>query len=268
MTVKGFKGFNNKLQCTPDGKVFQYEVGKAYTHSGDPQLCKSGFHFCENPFDIFGYYSPTGRFAEVEGDGIVLGKEGDEKRSASKLRIVTELSLSALCGIGVKFILDKFDFKNAKETNTGDYSAATNTGTRSAATNTGTRSAATNTGYYSAATNTGTRSAATNTGYQSAATNTGTRSAATNTGDYSAATNTGDYSAATNTGKEGYAASVGIEGKAKGAVGCWITLAEWKQGQSCEWTRTNIKTVRVDGKKIKADVFYQLKNGKFVVAKD
>jgi hypothetical protein len=30
----------------------------------------------------------------------------------------------------------------------------------------------------------------------------------------------------------------------------------------------SVKTVRVDGKKIKANTFYKLKNGKFVVAKD
>ena len=35
---------------------------------------------------------------------------------------------------GVKFILDKVNFKDAKSTNTGDYSAATNTGDQSAAT--------------------------------------------------------------------------------------------------------------------------------------
>lgn len=25
-----YKGFNKDLQCTPDGKVFQYEIGKEY----------------------------------------------------------------------------------------------------------------------------------------------------------------------------------------------------------------------------------------------
>ena len=43
----------------------------------------------------------------------------------------------------MKFILEKVDFKSAKESNTGDQSAATNTGDRSAATNTGNWSAAT-----------------------------------------------------------------------------------------------------------------------------
>ena len=29
--MKGYKGFNAKLQCTPSGKVFQYEIGTTYT---------------------------------------------------------------------------------------------------------------------------------------------------------------------------------------------------------------------------------------------
>ena len=148
-------------------------------------------------------------------------------------------------------------------TNTGDRSAATNTGDRSAATNTGNRSAATNTGNRSAATNTGDWSAATNTGDRSAATNTGYRSAATNTGNRSAATNTGDWSAATVKGKESVAICTGRDGKAKGALGCWIALAEWDDDDE---HIIDFKSAKVDGIAIKADVFYVLKDGNFVEA--
>ena len=204
--VTGFKGFGPDLKC----RDHQYKVGETYTHNGDTKLCENGFHFCEAPLDVFGYYPPSdSRFATVEADEVSTQTDSDSKRVAKKLTISAELSLSALCGAGVKFILDKVDFTNAKETNTG---------------------------------------------YQSAATNTGARSAATNTGD---------QSAATNTGKQGCAVSLGIEGKAKGAVGCWLTLAEWKEVKD-EWNRIDVKTVKVDGKKIKADTFYLLKGGKFV----
>ena len=159
-------------------------------------------------------------------------------------------------------------------TNTGYRSAATNTGNQSAATNTGYQSAATNTGYQSAATNTGNQSAATNTGYQSAATNTGDCSAATNTGDCSAATNTGNCSAATNTGyqsaaivegKESIALATGINSKAKGKIGCFIVLAEWKDiNRECHIV--DVKSAKVDGENIKEDTFYTLKDGTFVEA--
>ena len=196
--VAGFKGFNSDLKC----RGFQFKVGKEYTHSGTISLCNSGFHFCENPLSTLGFYGPNGsRFAEVEGSDVSDETADDTKCVAKKLLIVAELSLHHLCQLGAKFILDKVNFKDSKETNTGTRSAATNTGYQSAATNTGYSkrghehriTARPRTPVRSAATNTGTRSAATNTGYQSAATNTGYRSAATNTGHQSAATNTGAH---------------------------------------------------------------------------
>ena len=106
---------------------------------------------------------------------------------------------------------------------------------------------------------------ATNTGYQSAATNTGDRSAATNTGNRSAATNTGDQSAAIVEGKESIALATGINSKAKGKIGCFIVLAEWKE-INYEYHIVDVKSAKVDGENIKEDTFYTLKDGKFVEA--
>jgi len=161
--------------------------------------------------------------------------------------------------------------------NTGDYSAASNTGNYSAASNTGDYSAASNTGDYSAASNIGDYSAASNTGYRSAASNTGDYSAASNIGDYSAASNTGDYSAASNTGdysaaittgdrsksevkkKSSIAISTGKWGKAKGCLNSWITLVE----RDDNWNILYVKSAKIDGKKLKKNTWYCLKNNKF-----
>ncbi|ELM5049067.1 hypothetical protein RYT35_004614 [Salmonella enterica] len=211
-----FKGFNKELKC----RDFQFEIGKTFHHEGKVEACGSGFHACECPFDVFGYYSPAdSRFAETISFGVTDREEGgDTKIASASITIKAELSLPQFIQRGIEWIWSKIDksleqqimtgYRSAA-TNTGDWSAATNTGYQSAATNTGDRSAATNTGYQSAATNTGDRSAATNTGDRSAATNTGYRSAATNTGDWSAATNTGDRSAATNTGYQSAATNTG-----------------------------------------------------------
>lgn len=160
-----YKGFDKDLKC----RGFQYEVGKEYEES-DVKVCEKGFHACENPLDVFSYYPPAdSRYCEVEQSGELSKDGGDSKVASSKIKIGAEIGLSGLIRAGVKFILEKVDFKNAKESNTGNYSAATNTGDRSAATNTGYQSAATNTGYRSAATVEGNDSVAIATGLQSKA---------------------------------------------------------------------------------------------------
>ena len=233
-TIFGFKGFDKNLKC----RDFQYEVGKTYEHEGEVECCEQGFHFCENPFDVFGYYSPSdNRYCAVEGSGKVDQDEDDSKVAVSKLHISAEIGLKGIIEAGVKFILDKVNWKDNKEYNTGDYSAATNTGDRSAATNTGSRSAATNTGDYSAATNTGSRSAA---------------------------TNTGNRSVSIVEGKDSVAIVTGKDSKAKGALGCWIVLTERGGWNGETYPIIEVKAFNVDGEKIKADTFYQLINGEAV----
>ena len=149
--IRGYKGFDKDLKC----RGFQYEIGKDYEQEGEVKCCERGFHFCENPFDVFRYYSPCdSRYCEVEGDGNADEANDDSKVATSNIHISAEIGLNGLIKAGVKFILDKVNFNDSKSTNTGDQSAATNTGNRSAATNTGDRSAATNTGNSTAAANT------------------------------------------------------------------------------------------------------------------
>ena len=230
-TIKTYKGFNKDMTC----REFRYEEGKEYEHNGNVRACKSGFHACENPMDVLGYYPPCDnkgnlqRYCEVEQSGTLDCSEND-KVCSSRLRVVAEIGLNGLIKAGVRFILDKVNFKDAKESNTGDWSAATNTGDWSAATNTGD---------------------------QSAATNTGDQSAATNTGDWSAATNTGNRSAATVEGEESIAVVTGYGGKAKGALGCWIVLTERDGNRHI----LGVKAVKVDGDAVKPDKWYMLKNG-------
>ena len=246
--MKGYKGYNKGLICR--GK--QYAENTVFEEE-NAEICKSGMHFCENPFDVLDYYgyvnnkAELNEFTEVEALGDCLTND-NKKYTTKKLKIGAKLSIAGFCKAFVDFTFSKINWKNSAATNTGNYSAATNTGDMSAATNTGNCSAATNTGDYSAATNTG---------YYSAA---------TNTGDRSAATNTGNCSAATVEGKNSFAIATGIESKAKGKLGCYIAVAEWKNING-QWQIKNFKAHKVDGKTIKEDTFYMLKNGKFVIEK-
>ena len=164
--MKGYKGFDKDLKCSD----FQYEVGKDYTTEGKIEACKNGFHFCENPMDVLGYYPPSdSRYCIVESSGQEDRDGYDSKVATSKIHISAEIGLKGLIEAGVKFILDKVNWKDNKESNIGNWSAATNTGNRSAATNTGDQSAATNTGNWSAAIVSGKGSVAMAIGYKSKA---------------------------------------------------------------------------------------------------
>ena len=230
--MKCFKGFDKDLKC----RGFQYEVGNEYVEE-KANICDCGFHACEFPMDVFGYYPPSdSRYCEVELEANDQKSSDDSKRVGKKISVKAEIGIAGIIKAGVEYIKEQVDLENDKATNTGDYSAATNTGYQSAATNTGNKSAATNTG---------------------------NKSAATNTGDYSAATNTGDYSAAIVEGKESIALATGIKSKAKGKIGCFIVLAEWKE-IDYEYHLVVVKSAKVDGENIKEDTFYMLKDGKFV----
>ena len=219
-TITGFKGFDKDLKC----RDYQYEVGKEFEEEGKIEACSKGFHFCENPFDVLGYYPPStekgsSRYCIVKGSGNIDRDGDDSKVACSKLHISAEIGLKGIIEAGVKFILDKVNWKDNKESNTGNQSAATNTGNQSAATNTG---------------------------YQSAA------------------TNTGNYSAAEVTGKESIAIVTGKDSKAKGGIGCWIVLTERGEWDDNVYPIKEVKAVRVDGEIIKPDTYYKLIDGEVI----
>ncbi len=224
--VTAYKGFKQDLTC----RSYQFEIGGTYKHDGEVEACASGFHSCEYPLDVFGYYAPgDSRFAIVKASGQLSRHDDDSKIASATLVVEAEISMPTMISRAIDWIMARLDNSveqtvvgdtasntgnRSAASNTGDYSAASNTGNRSAASNTGYQSAASNTGDYSAASNTGNRSAASNTGYQSAASNTGNRSAASNTGYQSAASNTGNRSAASNTGNRSAASNTGYQSAA------------------------------------------------------
>ena len=240
MEIKAFKGFDKDLKC----RDFQYKVGETYTHSGDVKACNSGFHACEYPLDIFGYYPPTSRFCEVTLAGDISTDSDDSKIASAKITIDAEISLPTIISKSIEWILSKVDSSDSAS-NTGDYSAVSNTGYQSAASNTGYQSAASNTGNQSAASNTGDYSAASNTGYQSAASNTGYRSAASVSG------------------RNSVAMATGFKSKAMASEGCAVVLCF--RGDSGELI--HIKA-GIAGKDVNADTWYSLNSeGEFVEVK-
>jgi len=234
--IKGFKGYDKDLKC----RGFQYEIGKEYETKEKPVRCTSnGFHFCENPLDIFNYYAPANSvFTIVEGSGDVSRDDEDTKVAVSKIKIGAEISLHSLIESGVKFIFEKAKLVKSK-TNEKERRQASNSGNSGAASNSGDRGAASNSGNSGAASNSGDGGAASNSGYRGAA------------------STTGSYSTAETSIENSFACALGYKSKAKGALNSWLVLTEWEED-----IIKSVKSVKVDGEKILPGKWYQLKDGK------
>ena len=75
-------------------------------------------------------------------------------------------------------------------------------------------------------------------------------------------TSSGYYAWVECSGKNSIACGIGKNNRAKGIKGTWMVLSEINSDGIVE----TVKSVRVDGKKIKADTWYKLENKKFVIA--
>ncbi len=94
--IKGYKVFNPDWTCNPNGKPFQYEVGKTYEEDVKPMVCDRGFHFCEKASDCFNFYkfNPENKVAEV----LALGEVDSDgvKSCTNKIQIVREIPWAEL----------------------------------------------------------------------------------------------------------------------------------------------------------------------------
>lgn len=187
--MKMYKGFDKDLKC----RDFQYEIGKTYEEP-TAELCEKGFHACEYPLDVFGYYAPgnMSRYCEVDLDDVSDKKSNeDSKRCGRKIAVKAEIGIAGLVKAAIEYTMEKAIPENSEHA----------------------------------------------TGWQGAASATGT---------------------------ESVAAALGIDSKAKGALGCWIVIAEWERDEEFNWHRKDVQCFKVDGENIKAYTWYKLKNGELV----
>ena len=271
--VKSYKGFNKDMTC----RGFQYKEGKEYETS-KAVVCNEGFHACEHPLDCLGYYPPnTSVYHEVEQTGEFSSDSGsrDSKIASTKIKIGAKLSIAGLVQAAIDFTKSKtVTMQNA----TGYKGASSATGDYGASSATGSCGASSATGYYGASSATGDCGASSATGDYGASSATGYKGASSATGYYGASSATGSCGASSATGYKGassadnstaVAVAWGYKSKAKGCVGSHIICAEWRYvDDKKEWELVGAKMARVDGDKIKAGVYYTLKDGEFVAAVD
>lgn len=124
--MKLYKGFNKDMTC----RGYKFEEGKTYTHEGKVELCKSGFHACENPLDCFTYYDQANSiFREVEMEEVSPEREKDSKVAGKTIKIGARISFGKMAQLAVDYINSHVDKSKQQQVMSGFRSAASNTGT-------------------------------------------------------------------------------------------------------------------------------------------
>ena len=195
-------------------------------HEDKADCCHAGMHACENPLEVLHYYPLMDSPRFFE---VECGGNVDKSKEDSNLAC-TELTVKGevnFAGLVKATVNAVFNRVKGKEPfSSGNYSTAGSSGNYSTAGSSG----------YS--------------------------STAGSSGRSSTAAATGAYCRAKADGKDSIAVVNGACGKACGALGCYLVLTEYDD----DGHMICAKMARVDGSAIRENVYYTLKNGKFVEA--
>ena len=274
--IKSYKGFQKDMTC----RDFQYKEGGEYEEK-QADVCNSGFHACEYPLDCFYYYSPNcSVYHEVEQEGEFSKKNnGDSKVASTKIKIGAQINIAGLVKAAIEYTTERVK----KEAGSGEpHGASSATGNCGASSATGNCGASSATGDYGASSATGDYGASSATGDYGASSATGYKGASSATGDYGASSATGNCGASSATGYKGASSVIdpesiavawGYHGKARGVKGAYLVLADWEGDEKCYWKQDKwrlkgAEMVRVDGEKIKENIWYTMVNGKVVEVED
>ena len=274
--ITSYKGFDKNMQC----RGFQYEVGKEYEMDGEIKCCKQGFHACKSPMEVWDYYDMlSSRYAEVEQSGKIDKEENSTKVCSSRIKIKAELKLADIINIGVEWLKDITSPSKVKtdgELNdngdrrkqigsSGYYAQIGSSGDSAQIGSSGDSAQIGSSGDYAKIGSSGDYTKIGSSGYSAQIGSSGYYAQIGSSGDSAKIGSSGDYAKIDSTGEDSVVMCAGIKSRAKAKVGSWITLAEWKwNGKKNRNVPTCVKTEYVDGEKIKADTWHQLKNGKFI----
>ena len=265
--IKSYKGFDKDMKC----RDFQYEVGKEYNIGGGIKCCNRGFHACKFPMEVWDYYDMlSSRYAEVEQPGKIDKEENSKKVCSSRIKIKAELKLADIINIGVEWLKDitspskvKTDGElndngdRRKQIGSSGYSAKIGSSGYSAKIG--------SSGYSAKIGSSGDYAKIGSSGDSAQIGSSGDYAKIGSSGDSAQIGSSGDYAKIDSTGEDSVIMCAGNSSIAKAKVGSWITLAEWKwSDEKKRDVPVCVKTEYVDGENIKADTWYQLKNGKFV----
>ena len=251
--VIAYKGFNKDLTC----RGFQYEVGKEYVEE-KVSICNSGFHACENPFDVLDFYGDVlnNRFCKVEQSGLI--EKDDKKQVSSKIKVVAEIGFAGLFKAGVEWIKEITNPTHViKETwGNNDKNKIGSSGDYAQIGSSGDYAKIGSSGYYAQIGSSG---------YYAQIGSSGYSAQIGSSGDYAKIGSSGDYAKIDSAGEDSVICCAGNNSAVRAKKGSWITLSEWRYSEE---KKRNVpicvKTEYVDGEKIKEDTWYKLDKGDFV----
>jgi len=200
-----------------------------------------------------GYYSQlasSGDYSKLASSG--YGSKLASSGNGSQLASSGDYSKLASSGYGSQLA------------SSGYYSQLASSGDYSKLASSGNGSQLASSGYGSQLASSGNGSQLASSGYGSQLASSGNGSQLASSGYYSQLASSGNGSQLALSGKQSVGANIGINGIAKGITGCWITLAEYDNDYKIKC----VKSAMIDGKKLKENTWYKLKNKKFVEAND
>ena len=240
----GFKAYDPGLVC----RGHQYEEGKTYKKNGHG-VCVGGVtHYCVNPFDVLDHYPlvrEDGKFSEFTTvEAIDEPVTGDNRKFAtSTIKIGVKLGFAGFIKACIDFVYEK-TIKNmpSDKVDTGDYAQIGSSGDYAQI---------------------GSSGGSAQIGSSGGSAQIGS------SGDYAQIGSSGDAAQIDISGNDSVGAAIGIGGVIKGAVGNWITLAEWVYDNDKQrYIPVCVKSAQIDGEIIKADTWYKLSGGEFIEVDD
>lgn len=207
---------------------YQYEEGKTYKKNGHG-VCVGGVtHYCVNPFDVLDHYPLVREDGKFSEFTTVEAIDEPVTDDGRKFATST-IKIGVKLGFAgfVKACIDFVYEKTIKNMSSDKVE----------------------------------------TGYSAQIGSSGNNAKIGSSGDGAKIGSSGSDAKIDISGNDSVGAAVGIGSVIKGAVGNWITLAEWVYDNDKQrYIPVCVKSAQIDGKIIKADTWYKLSGGEFVEA--
>jgi len=263
-TVIAYKGTDKDMAC----RGFAFELGKTYEHDGKVAACQSGFHACENPFDVWSYYGPAddNRFFRVTLGGELSRHGDDSKIAAGRITLDAELRLPDLVNDAVKWVIaatkgKKDNGKDSAKIGSSGYSAKIgSSGSYAQIGSSGDYAKIGSSGSSAQIGSSGSSAQIGSSGYSAQIGSSGDYAKIGSSGDYAKIGSSGSYAKIDATGKAAIIACAGQGSVARADEDGAICLA-WNDGK-----RTRFAVGYVGENGIEAGVWYRAEAGKLVRA--